>query len=406
MKRRWKILIAVIVLVLLAAFLFFRPILILPNVIKSRIPMDYECPFPLEIKPPMEIPTEIVPGQVGLPDEHWGERRVVIKYEDLIAFGRFPRYRQTYHGDQLTEVVALLRRDLSPPWDNSFCPWRRWASFGFDSKFPPPPGFFEPRYDPIMIAAWLKETWDILPFWLHSLCLSWCPKAISRTTYRYDTEGRLVEKSEKYLPERSCFGEAFPRRYMDYDKPKTKAERLLYDENGTQIAHLYYEDNNFVRGWLKLRDTDKGITDEYSFSAKPPGLAVTWRRRPTTWEDRQRGLISWWADYGPDGRLLEGRNGVAGSATFPDWDRNMTSSVHFDMNGHITADEDGVAVYRDCWNPSQSWDAGANYGLDGRLVRSENAIILYRYDKRMRIRSWSHYNHRGMITHLYSFRPF
>ena len=120
-RKRLTLVAVLLVIAALAWFVYSHTILFLPMQVPSRIPLDYECPFPLEadVSLPDCAPAVLDGSPVGMPDDHWGEARIEFAAElrmsggptvpGLVSSGDDPaRYR---HDSDLAPGVEVFHRD-------------------------------------------------------------------------------------------------------------------------------------------------------------------------------------------------------------------------------------------------------------------------------------------------------
>ena len=375
-------------LVLVGAFLFFRPVLFLPPQVRSRIAVDYECPFPLkaDVSLPDYVPTMVDGGPAGVPDKHWGERRVAFASQiwistehmvpELRLSGDDPkRYRVIYHGEKITESVEHRERNPAPPWDF------RIPRFGDGARNNEPEEWVRRHLACLGLIA--RRT----PPWLSSLLR---PRGvrISRTSYAYDIRGRLTERRTHVLPREPGFGNV----YLD-EEPRTSTERFLHDDDGHVVGHLCHEGGSLTSARISVVRGTWPETDKFCYRCPTEHpFSMNWARY------NRRNICCWSAKYDADGFLSANDEDVAGFAHFHNANLECTAAVDFGRDGRIVADEHGKAVSRYYWNTAGTWYAVARYRMDGRLVRSREAVIVTRSDDSglPRVELW--YNHLRTIT--------
>ena len=406
LRKAGRLVLAAFVFFLLGVFLLFRPVLILPSRVESRISLDYKPPYPSKIELPIEVPVTISPGQFGMPDEHWGERRVHMERaqtEDAPEDGFVPRptYRRlTYYGGKLTEEVELVKRDRTAPWNNVWAPWKP-ADFGFGGGYSPF-GFPGGQRDTRPVQLWVKCTIQQAPRWLCAWGFVWTKEPVHRTRYAYDAEGRLVEQWDENLSA-SDVDTYMVGPSLGYEEAGVRTTRTVHDDKGDKIGELSYEYGAIVRGELEVRDATAEIKDVYSIRGREDGYEIVCRRGPTSWRVLQEGLTTWWAEYDMHGRLRNDERGVAGTGIFRKAGQTVSVSVHFDETAKVVEDGEGAAAHRNCWNESGTWDVRAYYDASGRLTDAGylGAVSQYRVNKLLPFATQSYYKPNRWISHLY-----
>ncbi len=398
-------------LVLLGAFLFFRPVLFPPSQITRRVPLDYVAPFPKQVDFGFEDFLTFAPEELGVPDEHWGARRVVLEKvirDDETAYDEHgwpvelpDRIRKVYHGDKLTSRMSLRHPDLRLPWDNAYAPW--WL-------YPLLPGFPAPD-EPVcpmlyaerfwIIVRWLLSTSGEIPRWLSAACAPWRLEPTFVTYYCYDNSGRLIAEWHKDFEARDTPEQ--PWAFTGGELFKVRDVRHVYDEDGNEVGEIDYRDGSLYRGRIERKDVAAGTEDTYSLSFSDGQLIVLWLHDPSRPEGYEQGYTAWSATYDAAGKLCADEDGIAGSVTFPQWERDMNTHVNFDPDGRITPDEHGVAIERRFWGSRGQWSARAHYDIDGRLTADPyyDAVELWRYNTLWPFVTSSHYRPDMVISALY-----
>jgi hypothetical protein len=435
--RKWLALVATLLTVLAAAWLVYsRSTLFAPLQVPSHIPLDYECPFPLEadVSLPDYVPAVLDGSPFGMPDDHWGEARIEFASEirvsgrneapKLGAGGDDPaRYRVVCHGNKITEIVERGGRPWAPPWSHrsirfypSYYEAGEFGGYYFSRSYPtgfsdPIPGLEHRLYRATDAALWTARRVCALGLtardtarWVCSVTFFPKRTLISRRTYAYDADGRLVEKRLDKPRNWGGFGGGgfgdgafggggFGGGFAFDDRPTTVTERYFYDEAGRVIGHLTYEDSKLTVAEIIVVRGTWPSRDEFWYTCStsyPSGM--TWARYVGLHD------CAWSAEYGADGRLVPDDAGVAGVAHFRNGGVWPVATVHFGADGRIAADGDGVAVRRYYWKTSTTWQATAHYGTDGRLVKRPDAIRVIRSDKSGNARTETTYSHLRIRT--------
>ncbi|MBN1917415.1 MAG: hypothetical protein JW889_05860 [Verrucomicrobia bacterium] len=394
------------VLLLFDVFLLFRPVLILPSMVKSRISLDYTPPYPSQIELPVEVPVTISPGQFGMPDEHWGARAVRTERpepEDTPEDGFLSRpafRRLTYCGDKLTEELVLVKRDRTAPWNNPWAPWRP-TGLGFGVTYFPP-DVPEGMWFASPLDLWIGETLQRLPAWFCAWAFFWTKEPVYSTAYAYDDQGHLVEQWEANLwrPTRGI-GLVGPTALPE--EPKVRATRTIYDDQDKKIGELLYKDGKLAYGRLEVLETGGEVKSEYNIHGWADGFDITVFRRPATRSALEKGLPTWSARYSMQGKLQADASGVAGQGHFHKAGQSVWTSVHFDASGCVVENDAGAAAHRGYSNESGTWHVSADYDASGRLTHAGymGAASQYRANKLLPFATQSYYKPNRWISHLY-----
>jgi hypothetical protein len=374
-------------LVLVGAFLLFRPVLLLPPQITRRIRLDYVAPFPGQVDFGFDDLLTFTPEKVSVPNQRWGARRVVVEKavsDDRLRFREdrwaANRIRKTYYGDKLTSSTTVRHPNLRPPWDNAYAPWRWFLLFerfgGVDD-----PALYVTNKDRFSaIVHWVLDSARELPPWLCALCAPWRLEPTREITYYYDASGRLIAETHTYAETPYAMYDSFGGESGAEQRGGTSVVRHLHNEEGDEIGTLRYYGGKLDGGKIKTKDAATGMQDEYSFSASHGELFVIWDHRPSTHEGYEQGQLSWSARYDGTGTLCASEGGIAAWALFPQWKHGMGTRVYFDADRRIAADDDGIAAERSFWGSREQWWAHARYGLDCRLTadRHGEAVELWR----------------------------
>ena len=405
-RKAGRIVLAAFVFFLLGVFLLFRPVLILPSRVESRISLDYKPPYPSQIELPVEVPATISPGQFGMPAEHWGERTVRTERpepEDTPEDGFVPMptyHRLTYYGDKLTEEVVLVKRDRTAPWNNPCAPWKP-AGLGFGGGYSPF-GFPGAQRDTRPVQLWIKCTIRRTPAWLCAWGFVWTKEPVHRTRYAYDAEGRLVEQWDENLSA-SDVDTYMVGPSLGYEEAGVRTTRTVHDDKGDKIGELSYEYGAIVRGELEVRDATAEIKDVYSIRGREDGYEIAYARRATSWQALQKGMTTWTATYDMRGKLQNDEDGIAGRGYFVKPGQNSDTWVYFDEAGNVVENHEGVAAHRGYCNEKQTWFADAHYDASGRLTNTKDlgAAYMRRINRLLPFATESCYGTNRLVSELH-----